>query len=239
MAAPSDFCTTQWSVVRQAGTGAPTTAQAALERLCTTYWPPVYAYIRRQGHQPEDAEDLTQEFFADLLHRGSLAHLDRSRGKFRSFLIACLKHFLAKDWRARKSLKRGHGQTIIPIDGVQTEERHAADWATETDPAAAFDRRWALTILDQALTQLREEQVASGQGRQFEELRPHLTANNRDSGYDETARRLAMSPGAVATAVCRLRRRYRDLVRAQVTQTVTTPLELDDEMSYLLRVLSH
>jgi RNA polymerase sigma factor (sigma-70 family) len=236
MGLAAEFCTTHWSVVRLAGASPCPEAAAALERLCGSYWRPVYAYIRRRGYPPEDAEDLTQEFFAELLDRRSLTDLDRSRGKFRSFLVACLNHFLAKDWRARRAQKRGGGRTFVPVDSVEGEEHYLAQPETEAEPAVLFDREWAIAILDQAMSALRSEQGAT-KGGLFEELVTFLTAAGADVGYAEAAHRLRMTPGAVATAVHRLRHRYRELVRQAVTQTVSTPLELEEEMRYLLQVL--
>lgn len=238
MAAAAEFCTTHWSVVCRAGEGDSPAAAAALETLCRAYWMPVYSAVRRRRHGPHDAEDLTQDFFSELLNRGSFANLDPARGKFRSYLLACLHHFLAKDWRDRNTLKRGGGKSFVPIDGVEAEERYAGDLASESDPAVIFDRQWAIAILDQAMSALRDEQEAAGKGNLFEELRLFLTLACADTGYEEAARRLQMSVGAVTTAVHRLRHRYRELVRAAIARTVNTPLELEEEMRHLLRVLS-
>jgi RNA polymerase sigma-70 factor (ECF subfamily) len=238
LAQASSFLTTHWSVLLAAAEQQSPRADEALERLCRAYWFPVYAFIRRGGHSAHDAEDLTQEFLAELIARRGFVGLDRTRGTFRSFLSACLKHFLAKDWRERKTLKRGGGRQFVPIDAVEAEERYAADLAIETDTAVLFDRRWAMAVLDQALTRLRDEQAAAGKGCVFEELRQFLTLASADSGHAEAAQRLQMSVGAVTTAVHRLRHRYRELVREALAQTVNTPLELEEEMQYLLRALS-
>jgi RNA polymerase sigma-70 factor (ECF subfamily) len=212
---------------------------AALERLCGSYWMPAYAFIRWRGHSPHDAEDLTQDFFAELLNRRDFSSLDRSQGKFRCFLIACLKHFLAKDWRERNALKRGGGRKFVSIDGVEAEERYASDLASNSDVNVLFDRRWAMGILDHALTSLREEQVAARKGELFSELQHFLMSGAvAETGYKEIGERLQMTPGAVATAVHRLRQRYGELVRSAVAQTVTTPLELEEEMRHLMAVLS-
>jgi RNA polymerase sigma-70 factor (ECF subfamily) len=238
MAVASEFCTTHWSVVCRAGTGTSPEATAALETLCRTYWRPVYYAVRRRGHGPQNAEDLTQDFFAELLNRGSFAGLDPAREKFRSFLLACLNHFLAKEWRGRNTLKRGGGKTLVPIDAGEAEELYAGELAAEADPPATFDRQWAIAILDQTMSALLEEQTAGGKGNVFEEVRQFLTVASANAGYEEAARRLQMSVGAVATAVHRLRHRYRELVREVIAQTVNTPLELEEEMRHLLRVLS-
>jgi RNA polymerase sigma-70 factor (ECF subfamily) len=233
-----EFGTTHWSVVCQAGAAPSPEAEAALEKLCRAYWKPVYGFIRWRGYAQEDAEDLTQEFFAQLLSRSDLSGLDRARGKFRSFLIACLNHFLAKDWRERNALKRGGGRTFVPLDGVDTEERFETGLVSGADAHAQFDRRWAMVILDQALTALREEQAVAGRGDFFSELRPFLMPTSAEAGYKEVAERLRVTPGAIGTAVHRLRQRYRELVREAVAQTVNSPLEVEEEMRHLLQVLS-
>ena len=234
-----EFGTTHWSVVCQAGAAPSPEAEAALEKLCRAYWKPVYGFIRWRGYPQEDAEDLTQEFFAQLLSRRDLSGLDRARGKFRSFLIACLNHFLAKDWRERNALKRGGTRTFVPLDGVEAEERFEGEFVSGTDADAHFDRRWAMVILDQALSALRYEQVSADKGDFFNELRPFLMPGSPETGYKEVAERLHMSPGAVGTAVHRLRQRYRELVRDAVAQTVTSPVEVEEEMRHLLQVLTH
>jgi RNA polymerase sigma factor (sigma-70 family) len=234
----AEFYTTHWSVVCLAGAAPSPEAEAALEKLCSSYWMPVYAFIRRRGHSAHDAEDLTQAFFSDLLSRRDLAGVDRSRGRFRSFLIACLNHFLAKDWRNRKTLKRGGGRSPVAIDSPEAEEYYVAELASNPDASAIFDRQWARVILDQALTALQAEHAAAGRQTLFHELRLFLTPATAETSYREAAQRLHLTPGAVATAVHRLRHRYRELVRAAVAQTVATPLELEEEMRHLMLVLS-
>jgi RNA polymerase sigma factor (sigma-70 family) len=225
-------------VVCLAGADNSSAKEEALEKLCRAYWMPVYAFIRRRGYSPTDAEDLAQDFFAELLSKNGFQDLDRSRGKFRSFLIACLNHFLAKDWRGRNAIKRGGGREFVPINGVEAEERYGCDLTAESDPAALLDRQWTLAILDRALSALGNEEVTAGKGPLFEALKPFLTLAAAETRYDETARRLQMTPGAVTTAVHRLRHRYRELVREAVAQTVTTAIELEEEMQYLLSVVS-
>lgn len=238
MRCTGEFCTTHWSVVYLAGADTSPAKEEALEKLCRAYWMPVYAFIRRRGYSPTDAEDLAQDFFAELLNKNGFQHLDRSRGKFRCFIIACLNHFLAKDWRGRNALKRGGGRKFVPINGVEAEERYADDLTAGNDPAALLDRQWAWVILDQALSALGNEEVAAGKGPLFEALKPFLTPAAGETRYDEVARRLRMTPGAVTTAVHRLRYRYREIVREAVAQTVTTAVELEEEMHYLLSVWS-
>lgn len=238
MAAASEFCTTRWSVVCRAGAETSPEAAAALETLCRTYWLPVYSAIRRRGYGPHDAEDLTQGFFSELLERGSFADLDRTRGKFRSFLMACLNHFLAKDWRERNTLKRGGNARFVHVDGVEAEDGCKDELAAEADPVAIFDRQWAITVLDQAMSALRAEQTAAGKASGFNELRSFLTVTPTDTNYEEASARLGLTVGAITTAVHRLRHRYRELVRDVIAQTVNTPLELEEEMRHLLDVLS-
>jgi len=221
-----------------AGGAATPDATTALEKLCRTYWFPLYAYVRRQGHTTEDAQDLTQEFLAALIARRDFAQVDRNKGKFRSFLLACLNHFLANDWRNRKALKRGGGQRFVPMDTQMAEERLAAEGASPLTPERLYDRRWALTVMEQSLENLRREMAGNGKELLFHELKAFLAAPAADGSYDPVATRLNMTAAAVATAVHRLRSRYRELVRSTLAQTVSTALELEEEMRYLLEVLS-
>ena len=235
---PHEFRTTHWTVVLAAGESGSAQVAAALEALCRSYWFPVYACARRKGCSPEDAEDLTQEFLADLISRGDLAGVSPDRGKFRSFLLACLNHFMAKEWRARRALKRGGGQTVLPLNIVLAEERLAGAADASLQPERLFDQRWAYAVMEQALARLRQEMIETGKSALFEELKVFLTEAVEAGGYAPVAERLQMLPDAVATAVHRLRKRYRELVRATLANTVATPLELEEEMRYLLEVLS-
>jgi RNA polymerase sigma-70 factor (ECF subfamily) len=232
------FRTTRWSVVLRAGEEPGETSSAALEELCRTYWVPAYVFVRRRGYGVEDAQDLTQAFFAQLIAQQGLANVDRARGKFRSFLLACLSHFLAKDRRDRGTLKRGGGRSFLPLSPGDAEELLVAGTTHDTSPEAAFDQRWALAVLERALGCLRQEMAEAAKADQFEHLRVYLTESPGDNGYGAVAARLEMTPVAVATAVHRLRRRFRELVRETLAQTVSTPLELDEEMRYLLEVLA-
>jgi RNA polymerase sigma factor (sigma-70 family) len=231
-----DFRTTHWSVVLAAGNGCSTHEQAALETLCRVYWHPIYAYFRRRGHDPHDAQDLTQDFFASILARQDLTHVHPAKGKFRTFLLTCAQNFLANEWRKTQTLKRGGGQTAIPLDTVEAEQTLAADLTSQMTPERLFDRRWAATILQQAVENLRGELVAEDKATTFDELNVYLTQPPGSGGYDAVAERLGMTPGAVATRVHRMRHRYRELVRSTLANTVTTPLELEEEMRYLLEV---
>ncbi len=231
------FSTTHWSVVLEAGATQDARADAALEELCRTYWHPIYCFARRRGQGPEDAQDLTQEFFKRLIDRRDFSHVERDKGRFRSFLLACLNNLLAKEWRDRNALKRGGGQIFVPIDLAIAEAAYAADNPQNQTPEQLYDQRWALGVMERAMKRLRREFAESGKEGLFDELRGFLSAATEDGAYDLAADRLNMTRIAVATAVHRLRRSYRERVREEVAQTVTTPLELEEEMRYLLEVL--
>ena len=232
------FVTTHWSVVVAAGRNDTARARDALARLCQTYWHPLYAYVRRLGHSPPDAQDLTQEFFARLLGKNYLADADESRGRFRSFLLAALKHFLANEWDKASAQKRGGGQMLIPIDFNAAETTCHFEPADETTAEKIFERRWALTLLDQVLRRLREEFVRDGKERLFEQLKPTLTEASRSVRYAEIAARLDTTEGAVKVAVHRLRQRYREVLRAEIADTVASPSEVEDELRSLFAALS-
>jgi RNA polymerase sigma factor (sigma-70 family) len=232
------FVTTHWSVVLSAGRSDSTHARDALERLCRAYWFPIYAFVRRQGHGPQDAQDLTQEFFARLLEKKYFAGVDRSKGRFRSFLLASLKHFLANEWDKARAQKRGGGQALIPIDVKTAESSCGFEPADNSTAEKIFERRWALTLLDQVLRRLREEHVRDGKEKLFEQLKSTLTETSRSVSYAEIANRLGASEGAVKVAVHRLRQRYRELLRAEIADTVATPGEIDDEIRNLFAALA-
>ena len=232
------FVTTHWSVVLAAGAADTTSSRDALTRLCQTYWHPLYAYVRRIGHSPHDAQDLTQEFFARLLEKNSLTAADESRGRFRSFLLASLKHFLANEWDKARAQKRGGALIPIPIDGSSAETSCQWEPADRTTPERIFERRWALTLLEGVLRRLREEYVRDGKENLFEQLKPTLTEASRTVRYAEIAVRLGTTEGAVKVAVHRLRQRYREVLRAEIAGTVATPGEVDDEIRSLFAALS-
>ena len=232
------FAPTRWSVVLAAGRSDSTHAQTALEKLCRTYWPPIYAFVRRQGHSPHDAQDLTQEFFARLLEKNYLADVDRAKGKFRSFLLASLKHFLANEWDKANTQKRGGGKVFVPIDAHTAETKFGIDPADSQSADKIFERRWALTLLEQVLQKLREEFVSDGKEKLFEKLKPTLTEPGRTISYAEIAARLGMSEGAVKIAVHRLRQRYRELIRAEIAETVSSQAEVEEELRNLFAALS-
>ncbi len=227
------FAATRWTVVLAAGRGQSPQAEQALEQLCQTYWYPLYAYVRRRGYEAHEAEDLTQGFFARLLAKKDLAGVDRTKGKFRSFLLASLKHFLANEWDKAQAQKRGGGQVILPLDGSEAETRYQHEQAYELTPEKAFERQWAVTILGQVLAQLRAEFVADGKTELFETLKGFLTGADDEQSYAEVGAKLRMRAGAIKVAVHRLRRRYRNLLREEISHTVASPEEVDEEIRAL------
>lgn len=230
------FSQTHWSVVLSAAQTSSFQA-AALETLCRTYWLPLYAYVRRKGHSPHDAQDLTQEFFARLLKNNSFAGADRQKGKFRTYLLGALNHFLADEWDKTRAAKRGGGRAIISLDDEKAEERYLQHPASDLPPDKIFARRWGLVLLEEALKRLREEFVAAGKGRQFELLKSFLTVETQDSGYVSIAAELETTTNTVAVSVHRLRQRYRELVRAEVAHTVADLGEVDEELRGLFSSL--
>ncbi len=230
------FKTTHWSVVLDAGGGDPAQAGAALATLCQTYWYPLYTYVRRLGHGPEDAQDLTQEFFTRLLEKHWLAQVDASRGRFRSFLLAALKHFLANEWRRTQTAKRGGGQRLLSLDDT-AEALYAQEPASDLTPEKLYERRWALRLFERALGRLEQDYQAAGREDIYQALKEFLSAEAKEGEYAQVGERLGMSRGAVAAGVHRLRQRYRELVRDEIAQTVTDADGLEDEMRSLLSAL--
>jgi RNA polymerase sigma-70 factor (ECF subfamily) len=236
-AGPQVFATTHWSVVITAGQHSSPNAQEALEMLCRTYWYPLYAYVRRLGNSPEDAQDLTQAFFAWFLERSFLQKADRQRGRFRSFLLSSLNHFLSHERERAQALKRGGGQIHIAWDLTAAENRYHVEPRLETSPEKTFDQRWALALFQQALGRLRLEYATPGKRELFEQLKPFLTNMADDGGYEGVAARLGMAPGSVAVAVHRLRQRYGELVKEEIAHTVASPTEVQDELRYLIELV--
>jgi len=232
-ASSGSFATTHWSVVLAAGQGESPQAVDALEKLCRAYWYPLYAYIRRGGHSPEDAQDLTQEFFARLLARNYLSAAQPGKGKFRWFLLCAMKRFLLKERDRVGALKRGGGLRFVPFDGQQAEDCYRLELADQTAPDNLFDRAWAIALIEKAHEVLREECRFEGKGELFEHLKIFLSAEETDLTYVEVGEALQMAEGAVKVAVHRLRRRFRDLLREQIAQTVHTPAELEEELQHL------
>jgi len=232
------FHTTHWSVVLQAGQVASPESDAALEKLCRAYWFPVFAFAQRRGYGPEDAKDLTQEFFSRLLARNDFAGLDPQKGKFRTFLLTAFTHFLSNERDRAATLKRGGGRTLLSLDEFSPEQLSALASAESCPPAKEFDWRWALAVLEQALQQFQEETAAAGKSRQFELLSPFLAAEADAGDYARVAAQLGVADASVAVLVHRLRQRYRELVRAVVAQTVATAVEIEEEMRHLFAVLN-
>jgi RNA polymerase sigma-70 factor (ECF subfamily) len=232
------FVATHWSLVVAAARSDTTRARAALEKLCRAYWLPIYAFVRRQGRSPHDAQDLTQAFFARLLEKNYLADADRARGRFRSFLLASLKHFLANEWARAGAKKRGGRRTVISLDAAGAETACGFELADNTTPEKIFEWRWALALLEQVLRRLREEYTREGKANLFEQLKPTLTEASRTVAYAEIATRLRTTEGAVKTAVHRLRRRYREILRAEIADTVADPGEIEDEIRNLFAALA-
>ena len=233
---PAQFATTHWSAVIRAGHGDSTSAREALAELCQTYWYPLYAFIRRQGQSPHDAEDLTQEFFARLLEKNFLAAAREEKGRFRTFLLAALKNFLANQWDRQHAKKRGGFQTPLAIDQVLAESRLEAELADRLQPDLLFERQWALSLLDRVMAQLRDEYVASGRAKLFEHLQGCLVKEPSGPPYATVAADLRLTEAAVKAAVHRLRVRYREILRLEIGKTVSAPEEIEPEMRHLFAV---
>ena len=236
--AKGQFAATRWSVVLAAGGDqAATDTRRALGDLIQAYWYPLYAFVRRQGESPATAEDVVQEFFTRLLEKEYLAQVDRSKGRFRSFLLAAVKHFLSKERDKLRAQKRGGGQRAIALDALDAEARYAVEPADDMTPERLYDRRWALAVLDQVLARLSDEYAQSGKATLYQAIEPCLTGGTGAIGYARVSRELRMTEGAVRVAVHRLRRRYRDLLRAEIAQTVDSSEQVEEEISYLLKCL--
>ena len=207
----------------------------ALERLCETYWYPLYAFVRRGGHTAHDAQDLTQAFFERLLEKAWLDGVQPELGKFRTFLMMAMKRFLANEWKSAKRLKRGGGAHAIPLDWTEAEMRYTSEPTSIDDQCAVFDRRWALTLLDRALVRLEKEQPTS---EAFAVLKPALTAGHGGFDCASAAIKLGQNEGTVRVAVHRLRKRYREIFREEIAHTGAEPTEVDDEIRYLVEVLA-
>lgn len=234
---PREFATTHWSLVLAArpDEAGVTRARAALEALCRAYWYPLYAFVRYRGYSTDEAQDLTQAFFVSIIEKGGFTSADPERGRFRSYLLGAMKHFLANEWHRVQAKKRGGGVTVLDLDALDPEARYALTPARPADPDAAFDREWARESIARALQRLRAESEASGKGELFEALKGSLTGD--EPPRRETAARLGMTEGAVKVAVHRLRQRYRELLRAEIAETVMDPADVDAEMRHLVTAL--
>jgi RNA polymerase sigma-70 factor (ECF subfamily) len=234
---PQWFSTTHWSVVISAGQANSSQAFESLEKLCRAYWPPLYSYIRRQAHGPEEAQDLTQAFFAKLLQKNFWARADPQKGRFRTFLLTALRHFLADERDRGRTAKRGGGLSFISLDEQASEQRFLDGRDQNLSAEQQFDRQWAATVLEQARARLREECVASGKSGLYD--RVSLVGGQNECAVPQAviAQELGLSVGAVKSAVSRLRARYGELVRQEVAHTVSSPDEIEEEIRHLLSVI--
>ena len=228
------MATTQWSRVLAARDGSGPEARRALEELCRAYWQPLYAYIRRRGAGADEARDLTQGYFTHLFEKHALDNVDPAKGRFRAFLLASLHKFLSHERERAQTLKRGGGAVTIPLDGEKAEARHLALISSEKTPEEAFEHRWALAVIDRAMVRLAKTFEATDDATRFQHLRPYLTSAESQLPYAEAALTLEMTEGAVKTAVHRLRKRFGDCLRAEVSETVADPDQVDDELRHLL-----
>jgi RNA polymerase sigma factor (sigma-70 family) len=227
---PRQFASTRWSLIAAACGGGSPEAQEALAALCEIYWYPIYAYARKRLQSVDDAQDMTQAFFAQLLEKEYLQAADPTRGKFRSFLRTAFDHFLAKQQDHAHAQKRGGGRPLLPLDFQSGERRYSREPVDHTTPECLFERRWALTLLEQALARLQQEFTDAGKQKLFESLKGTLTGEAPSEPYASMAQQLDISEQAVKVAVHRLRRRYGELLRAEIAQTVSSAEEIDDEL---------
>jgi len=234
----SDFSTTNWSVVLEAGRTDVARAAVALERLCRKYWYPIYAFVRRRGSDSHEAEDLTQAFFAYLIEKESLRQADRQKGRFRSFLLAALTNFLNNEWDKKRTLKRGGHRQIISLDEMVAEDRYRHEYSDSVTPEKLFERRWALTLMEQVLARLKQEYTKAGKVELFAKLEPLITGEVTTGLYAGLASDLAMKEESVRVALSRLRKRFGELLRSEIAQTVASPAEVDDEIRHLFAAIS-
>jgi len=232
------FATTHWSVILTAQDATSPAAREALAQLCSTYWFPLYVFTRREGHTAEDAQDLTQEFFARFLARDDLRAVNKNKGKFRSFLLASMKHFLANAWDQTHAVKRGGKYLRVPWDDALAESHYTSAVPQHLSSEEAYERQWTLSMLDRVLARLRDEYTAAGKGTLFEALQGYLSASQSPGTHAEVAQRLGLTEGAVKVAVHRLRRRYGELLRSEVAHTVASPADIDAELRHLFSVIN-
>ncbi len=232
------FATTRWSVVLAAGAGRSKNADHALAELCADYWYPLYAYVRRRGHEPDDARDLTQAFFAKLLEKKGLTAADPARGRFRSFLLTSMKNFLTSEWRRQAALRRGGDVEVVSIDYEDAEQRYSIEPATLLTPEAIYERRWALALLERAVNDLRKQYADRGDVELFDALKEYVGSDSDRVPYAELSERLNQREGALRTALSRLRTRWRARLRELVTETVQEGRMVDDELTDLLKALA-
>lgn len=234
---PHDFRTTHWSVVLRAGREPGPESAAALEQLCQTYWFPIYAYVRRHVNDPENAKDFTQEFFARLLEQNLVGRADPQRGKFRAYVLTLLKHFLANQWDRERAQKRGGGRPPVSLDALPAEERYAIEPAESFTPDQAFDRKWAEATLARVQEELRRDYEAAGMSARYGRLKVYLLHGHAPASYAETATELGLTEAAVKSAIFTLRKRFAELFRHEIAQTVDSPEEVEGEIRHLLAAL--
>jgi RNA polymerase sigma-70 factor (ECF subfamily) len=233
------FATTHWSLVVSAGRDInQERGREAMESLCSSYWLPLYSYVRRRGFSAEDAQDLTQEFFARMLQNNRVSHADRNKGKFRSFLLASLKNFLSDEWDKARAKKRGGGVPLLSLQFETGEAVYEIEPVNNVSPDQIFERRWALTLLDNVIQKLQHEYEAENKGALYASLNPCLVGERTSLPYAELGERLGLTESAVKSAVHRLRARYRELLRLEIANTVASPADIDGELRYLFQVLS-
>jgi RNA polymerase sigma-70 factor (ECF subfamily) len=230
------FATTHWSVVLTAQDESPA-AQEALEKLCRTYWRPIYSFVRRQGIRPEEAEDLTQGFFALLLERRDLSSVRKEKGRLRSYLLASVKHFLADEWRHAMAVKRGKGHWLIPFDELRESERIDVERSDRLTADQIYERRWALTVLEQVMSRLRDEYRSAGNLRFFNQMKKMLMDEPGRPSQAEIATEFEMTENAVKQAFYRFRQRYQTLLREEIAHTVAMPSDIEDELRHLIAVV--
>lgn len=232
------FATTQWSMIVSAGRIGHPTAQQALEQLCESYWLPLYSYVRRRGYSAEDAQDLTQEFFARFVQHNRVARADQQKGRFRSFLLTSFKNFLSDEWDKVRAQKRGGGMQFVPLQFETGEATYVHEPAENVTPEEIYERRWALTLLAKVLSRLKQEHEEDGKGELFTALTPCLIGERTAQPYAELAQKLGTTEVALKSAVHRLRKQYRQVLRQEIGNTVATEAEIEEELNYLFTVLS-
>jgi RNA polymerase sigma factor (sigma-70 family) len=234
----SAFATTHWTTVLTAGGVLSPQSREALEKLCQTYWYPLYAYARHRGYSTCDAQDVVQGFFAHLIERQGLKRVERGHGRFRFYLLAAFRNFLATEWHHAHASKRGGDAVILSLDAMGPEQLYAQDLARDSDPDRLFERAWASTVLQNVQTRLREECVAKGKTERFNALEPFLAGEQTDQTYAQLGKTLNLAEGSVKAEVHRLRKRYRTLLRLEIAHTVSTPDQISDELRALMAAVS-
>jgi RNA polymerase sigma-70 factor (ECF subfamily) len=238
MAASNQFPTTTWTLVLSAGTDTDDLSTRALESLCQTYWYPLYAFVRRRGYSVEQAQDLTQEFFARVLEKRYIERADRTKGRFRSFLLSALKYFLFDETDRRNALKRNGGRPVLPFEVLKGEEYYQHEPSHQETPERIFERRWALALLDRVMARLRDEFIQEGRAEHFNRLKNYLLSQGTLVPYAQLAPELQMTEGALRTAIHRIRKRYRSILRQEIADTVAGESEVDAEIQYLAGILA-